>query len=97
MPINNPAGEEHREQLKMYAEDLQREHSELVAELNRVFGSGNFDVDQEGNVSCRESDLELGEAKARLKAEAEKKLHDVIEKMNEIRKSDPDAWRETIH
>ena len=97
MPINNPAGEQHREQLKMYAEELQRDNAQIIAELSRVFGSGNFSVDQEGNVSCLESDSELGEGKASVRREAEERLHKITEEIDGIRRSDPDVWKETIH
>ncbi len=97
MAINNPPGEQHREQLTIHAEELQRENAEIVVELNRVFGPGNFSVDQEGNVSCPQSDLELGEEKVKARVEAEKRLREIHTQINEIKKSDPDAWRETIN
>ncbi len=97
MAINNPPGEEHREQLKAHAEALQRENTEIVARLTEVFGIENFSVDQDGNVSCSLSDLELGEEKAKVRVEAEKRLREIHTQINEIKKSDPDAWRETIN
>ncbi|MFH2136268.1 MAG: hypothetical protein ABII19_01345 [Patescibacteria group bacterium] len=97
MSINNPAEEQHREQLKMHAEDLQRNDAQIIAELSRVFGSGNFSVDKEGNVSCSESDLELGEGKAIMRKEAEEKLRGIHREIDSIKESDPDVWKETIH
>jgi len=97
MPINNPPEEQHREQLKMHAEALQRENAEIVAELARVLGPGNYSVDKEGNVSCSQSDLELGGEKVKVRVEAEKRLREIHTQINEIKKSDPDAWKETIH
>ncbi|MBI5071559.1 hypothetical protein HZB93_01565 [Candidatus Falkowbacteria bacterium] len=97
MSINNPAEEQHREQLKMHVEELQREEAMIVSELVRIFGQENFFIDREGNVSCSKSDLELGEEKAGVRSGMEERLKRIYAQRESIKKSDPDAWKETIH
>jgi hypothetical protein len=95
MPINNPPGEAHRELLKEHAAELQHEETVVLTKLAETFGEGNFHIEPEGDVICRETDEELGLEKTKVKMEAEEALKRIYTQRDSIKRSDPNAWRET--
>lgn len=77
MPINNPAGEQHAEQLRMHAEELRDEKARLINRLADIFGSKEFEIEPDGSVSHKFSALELDDSQRGELAEAEKRLKEI--------------------
>jgi len=91
MPINNPPGEQHEEQLRMHVETLKEELDEVMADLDRELGAGNYTVSEDGAVFDKLSEWEKDEIKLETIAIAQMRLKKIYTGIKQV---DPAIWRE---
>ncbi|MFZ5364079.1 MAG: hypothetical protein ACOZAG_01150 [Patescibacteria group bacterium] len=89
MPINNPPGEQHREQLKIHAEELKKELLRIKLWLDEELGKGNYKIGADGEVFDTASTLERTE-------EQTKDLERLKRIYSELRKIDPNIIGEVF-
>jgi hypothetical protein len=90
MPINNPSGEQHEEQLRMHAEALRDEVSDLVRQIADILVGKKYAVGPDGSISHMATGWELSKKEGESLAWAEKRLKEVAKELG------PDVFKKVL-
>ena len=83
MPINNPPGEQHEEQLRMHAEALKEEMPGLVGKIADILVGKKYAILPDGSISHMATGWELSKTEEESLAWAEKRLKEVAKELGQ--------------
>jgi hypothetical protein len=90
MPINNPPGEQHEEQLRMHAEALRDELPGLKGKIADILVGKEYAIRPDGSISHMATGWELSKTEEESLAWAEKRLKEVAKELG------PDAFKKAL-
>ncbi len=84
MSINNPSEEQHRDQLRMHAEDLRGEVNELIEKLDTELGAENYVIGVDGGITVKSSEWEISPEKRQLISKTETRLRNIYQEIKKL-------------
>ncbi|MFA5128428.1 MAG: hypothetical protein WC445_00490 [Patescibacteria group bacterium] len=84
MPINNPSGEQHAEQLRMHGEELRDQFEKITQKLNAVFGADGYSIDTDGFVVLTNPENSLTEAEQKTLVEGDTEVHRIYDESKKL-------------